>query len=55
MIARLAPWVGLLAGVAFVIAGVALLSLAVALIVGGVLLGAVAILFLEVGGDGKAD
>lgn len=46
----------MLAGVALIIAGVALLSLAVALIVGGLLLGAVAGLFLEVGGgDGKAD
>ncbi len=54
MIARLAPWVGLLCAVALVIAGVALLSVAVSLIVGGVLLGAVAVLFLEVG-DGKAD
>lgn len=54
MIARLAPWVGMLAGVALIIAGVALLSVPVALIVGGLLLGAVAGLFLEVG-NGKAD
>jgi len=55
MIARLAPWVGLLAAVVLVIAGVALMSTPAALIVGGVLLAAVAVLFLEVGGDGPAD